>query len=408
MSTDVDLEELLRDELQHRAGQTTISATALTEIRARAAARPERRSRLARRRARLRLRSTGSTPLPRLRPSPAPAWRRPVAALAAAVALLTGGVIAVQRGLDEGDTNDAKVRLSPVQALPDHPPAIEGTLLGGIARSCSDICDLSTATLDLATRRSVEMRGEYPLRDGRRMGPRTDGWFAYDPETGEGVKVTEWAPSAVDVLTDGRIAAYETAGDFGSPARLVVVDADGDSTTVDLPEGFFADGLTAGPDGWLAVVGGEACCDTVRTRPDRDLVLVGPDGTATVVDLDEVLADMPLPAARGTLQPAWSTRGLMAISNEMVAPPFGHEGTPVEPWTVVLDPTTGERVADIDGWHALAWSPDGTGLMAAQPTGRQTTRLRLFSGPALEHHTDLGELDVPFVPWWWVSTELPA
>jgi hypothetical protein len=381
MSTDVDLERLLRDELLHRAGQTTTSATALTEIRARAAAHPAHAARPAR-----------------------PEWRRPVAALAAAVALLAGGVIAVQRGLDDG-TN---VPLPPVQALPDRPPAIEGTLLGGIARTCADFCESVTATLDLASRRSEEITGEYPLRDGRRLGPRNDGWYAYDPydpETGDGVKVTDRVPGAVDVLTDGRVAAYETAGDFGSPARLVVVDATGEQTTVDLPEGFLVDGLTAGPDGWLAVAGGEECCATSRTRPDRDLVLVGPDGTTTVVDLDEVLADMPLAAARGNLMPAWGPRGLIALTNGMAAPPappFGHEETAVESWTVVLDPTTGERVADIDGWHALAWSPDGTGLMAARPTGPETTRLRLYWGPALDHHTDLGEIDIPFAPWWWV------
>jgi hypothetical protein len=120
------------------------------------------------------------------------------------------------------------------------------------------------------------------------------------------------------------------------------------------------------------------------------------------VNIDDAVENMPLPVMVGDLTPTWSPRGLVAISANQAATIDG-DRSPTRSWTVVVDPTTGERLADIPGWHALAWSPDGTGLMAARRTGADTTGLRLFWGPALQDHTDLGELDLPFTPWWWVT-----
>jgi hypothetical protein len=253
-----DFEHTLRAELMRRAEQTTTSATALSDIGARAATHPEpgakRRS----------LR-------PRTRPSPAPhwetwSWRRPLVAVATAMMLLAMALVAVQWGAGER-ADDPDVRLPSVQPLPDRPPAIEGTLVGGVSSlPCGvEYCVDGSGIIDLASPEAVHRLTERPLRDGRQVASRSEGWWVTDPQTGEGVKLTNRYPIAVDVLTDGRVATYLRPYEDRTRAELVVVDPAGARTTHDLPEGFSPYGLAAGPEaGWSS----SAVSAAARTGPN--------------------------------------------------------------------------------------------------------------------------------------------
>lgn len=378
MTTDLrDLEHRLRSELEQRARTTRTSPSARDEILARTA-----------------------------RSRPRPSWRRPAVALVAAVTLLVAAVWVVSRG--EGDPAPP---VPPAQPLPDRPPAVEGTIVG-VARStsCSGDCVRAPATLDLTDLAGAHLLTDSPtgqssdhvLRDGRRVvseGPGA-GWAVVDPDTGRRIPLGQVRPESVDVLPDGRIVTLEAADHDDDPADLRIV-GDGGTTPTRLPDGFQPYAITTGPGGWVAVVGDDdGCC-----LDEPELVLVAPGGGMRRVDIGDAVDDVAWPVS-SSLSLSWSSRGLIVLSPAALE--FTGDRRPETPrnWAVVVDPATGEEVARLpDWWQGLAWSPDGSGLLAAQPVDDGSARLRVYWGPRLRHSRDLGVVDLPFATHWWLPPE---
>ena len=321
---------------------------------------------------------------------------RGTAALVAAVVVL---VVAVR--IIDGGTGPAPP-LPVVEPLPDRPPVVEGTVLGQMSAMCptgstDPDCSDGPAELDLRhpTEPHLVTRStgvDIPvLSDGRLV--RSEGALSVvDPTSGATVPVEARRGAPVAALPDGRLAVIDRRSHTGNPAQVRIIDADGTTATIRLPSDLDAHAVAAGPEGWIAVLGdGDRQCCLNRAQ----LVLVAPDGSMRRVDVRDAVADRD-PTMTG-LALSWSSRGLLAISGTRLAPPGSDR---LFDWTVVVDPTTAERVAVLDG-QGLAWSPDGSGLLTARRTSQSTADLRLFWGPGLRRHTDLGAMERSFTPYWW-------
>jgi hypothetical protein len=339
---------------------------------------------------------------------------RPAMALAAAVTLLvvTVGFVAVE--FVTGGAGDPVPPVPPALPLPDRPPPLEGTVIGRARSiSCTADCVDAPVQLDLAEPAAPRLLTDDPhrqtsdlvLRDGRRvtLDPDGAGSSVVDPQTGHRISLGPRHPLSLDVQPDGRIVTYGAAADEdgeGRPAELQIVGAGG-TTVRRLPDGFVPSAVTAGPEGWVAVVGDDReCC-----LNEAELVLVAPGGGTHRVDIDEALDDVA-PPMTSEVSMSWSSRGLVVISPAALE--FAGDRPPDMPrnWAVVVDPATGEEVARLpDWWQGLAWSPDGTGLLAARRVGDNRAQLRLYWGPGLERSRDLATLDLPFAPHWWLPPE---
>ncbi len=374
---DLALEDRLRRELARRATATPTSPTARADIHRRATAA-----------------AAASDP---------PRWRRPAAALAVMVVLVVAAVRVIDRGSDETQTPPV------VHPLPARPPTLAGGVLGAVMVPCTadqgtdPTCGGGPGSLDLARPDQVNLLARETalydtaspiLSDGRLVesDPGLDpGATVIDPASERSLRLEahdSTTPTAA--LPDGRVAIVH--GSATGPDRLDIVGEDGVESSIALPSDLNTAALAAGPEGWLAVLGdGDRECCLNRA----ELVLVAPGGALHRVGIRDAVADRD-PTMTGLVM-SWGSRGLIALSGTRLAPPGSDR---FFDWTVVVDPTTGERVAALDA-QGIAWAPDGTGLLASRRTGRTSSELTLFWGPGLRQETGVGPVPGEFTPYWW-------
>lgn len=186
------------------------------------------------------------------------------------------------------------------------------------------------------------------VRPRLRPHPDDGSWYA-QARGRHGVRVTGSFPLSVDVTTDGRVATFARPTPRGEPAELRLAGGDGGQETVALPVGFAPRALAAGPDRWVALVGDLAECCPSADHPA--LVLVPPRGEPRVVDVSEALPG-GIPTAPGRPMITWGATGQVAVSTDTL-PPAGGAASPPAVRTVVLDPTRGRLVAEIDGFRGV-------------------------------------------------------
>jgi hypothetical protein len=360
-----DLERRLHDELAGLAATTRTAPDALDRI-VRGAERSRRRSRV---------------PL--------------VVAAALAVALLVAAVV-VRAGEQAQPV---------VTQLPPEPPAVTGTVQAEVdtipcAGDCLDgafrfpAADPGAVDAAPTLGEPVLQHAEF-LADGRYFRSDGDRVVFADPATGAAVDLDlDWVYSA-EVLADGHVAVV--GGREDGPQGLADLDPDsGELTWRPVPSGFYPSAVAVGPDGSIALLGGGEgdCC---LSQPE--LVVVAPDGSTSSHELDDALGGRR-PFVDAEPEISWGPSGLVAVSTDSPMPFV--ENSPLEGWTVVVDPANGELVAALDGWQGLAWSPDGRGLMAAGRAGRRSSDVAVFWGPDLSSRIDVGRAPLPVVPRYWL------
>lgn len=377
----MDLESSLREELATRADATTTSPDGLAEIVA--------RSRDVTRR---------------------PTWRRPILAVVGAVAILGAAVTVATHDSEHrpvsGEQAPYAGPLPPVRPLPGRVPEAVGSVSGQVGTGCrgsEDCFGGSPARVDLSNLDSPEelpVTGNLELSDGRRFESTPTGgtapwgergmpeWWLVDPANGSRVSLGAGFLETATALADGRIAVVWAPITNDSTPELRIVDAQATSTQVDMPGGFRPDKITVGPEGWYAVLGTEdPCCEL-------QLLLVAPDGAQRRL----VLHGRDRLTAAGPVEISWGDAGFIAVSPQI--PDHWDEGDAAS-WVTIVDPHAGEVMATFDGWLGTAWSPDGTALLVAQPTGPDATRLALVWGPGFTERTDVGTVATTFTPHDW-------
>lgn len=201
----------------------------------------------------------------------------------------------------------------------------------------------------VVTREGGEIRigteGAPPMK----MSPFTDDRFVQDAAV---------SPDGIIAYTTTRPVAGDAA-----TARLHAYDPKtGDNTRPILADNRFLSRPSWGPGGRIAVFR-----QALRQNEVPEVTILEPDGTARHFALS------PPPLMGNVLNVAWGTSSLVAVSYDILDP------NPVLV-TVLLDPDTGmQRV--IRGYHALAWSPDGTTLLAQGESELALLREPDFSRP---------------------------
>ncbi|HEX9994048.1 MAG TPA: hypothetical protein VGB14_14065 [Acidimicrobiales bacterium] len=367
-----DLERRLHDELAGLAATTTTAPDALERI-------VERAGRARRRR------------------------RVPLLVATAAAAVLVVVAVAVARRPDDGARVTAE--------LPPAPPALVGTVTAAVLTNpCVGNCVAAAARFDVADPEDLELLG----RDGRwttepefgREGPDAlpdgrhlvvdDGGVTVvvDPATGDELFVGKVTVQSADLLADGRVVmvAIDRATDL---YRVGVVDPDGGGLVdLPIPDGLQPHAVAAGPGGSFAVLADrESCC-----LNEPALLVVDRDGTEHVHDLSDAL-DGRRNLVVGEPELSWGASGLLAVSQDLAEPYI--PSSPQRGWVVVVDPATGDRVAAIDGWQGVAWSPDGHGLLLARHLRPRSSEVAVFWGPGLAERIDLGVAPLPVLPRSW-------
>lgn len=200
----------------------------------------------------------------------------------------------------------------------------------------------------------------------------------------------------VSQLPSGPDLAAVAVGPSGEQATVVPVIEDGASsgeTTYDLQlggetviRGAVALSVpTFDPAGRLAVL--QAGPSTRHLFHDTDLVIF--DGITEVAR--QRVREIP---PSGVLSPrpalSWSSQGLVAISGGRMDSFQGASGDEALNTTLIVDPDTGTTVRTIEGWHGLAWSPDGTGLLLTRPVAPRTTEVAVAYGPSLASIQNIG------------------
>ena len=153
------------------------------------------------------------------------------------------------------------------------------------------------------------------------------------------------------VSPEGLIAYTTTRPVVGDAVtdRLHAYDPKTGDTRPILADNRFLSRPAWGPGGRLAVVR-----EALRQHEVPEVTIVEPDGTARHFALS------PPPLMGNVWNVAWGTSNLVAVSYDILDP------NPVLV-TVLLNPDTGKQRM-IRGYHALAWSPDGTTLLAQGET----------------------------------------
>lgn len=369
----VDLERRLHDELAGLAATTRTAPDALDRI-------VERAARVRRRR------------------------RVPLV-----VATALGAVLVVVAVATTRDPRAGRVTAQ----VPPGPPALTGTVIVAIdTNPCAGNCFTGHGRFDVAQPDVLEVlerdgawtttpeyghEGPDVLPDGRRLEEDDGGTtVVVDPETGDEQVLGSFTVQSADVLADGRIVVV--ARDTTTHAsRVAVVDAGGGGLTdYVLPDGVTANAVAAGPDGAFAVLAdarGECCLN----RPV--LLVADADGTSHVHDLSDALGIRRIPLI-GEPTMSWGPSGLLAVSSDLPEPYIA--GSPAGGWVVVVDPATGDRVAAIDGWQGVAWSPDGRGLLTARHVSPRVSQLAVRWGPGFDERVDVGATPLPVVPRSWL------
>lgn len=327
-----------------------------------------------------------------------------VAAAVLAAVLVLAGVVVARDGEGDGQRVTADI--------PPGPPTVTGTVVAAVETNpCVGNCLSGDVRFDLSDPGAVEVLG----RDGRWAEPveygreapdaLPDGRYldvdanattvVVDPASGEELMVGAVRVLSADVLKDGRVVIVAVDG-ISDRTRVGVVDPGG-AGLVDrtVPAGFRPYAVAGGPDGRLAVLGdSEECC---LNKPA--LLIVEPDGTEVVHDLSGPL-DGRRSLVLGDPELSWSAAGPIAVSMDLPEPYIA--GQAARGWTVVIDPGDGERIAAIDGWQGLAWSPDGRGLLVARRAGTRSSELAVLWGPELSERIDLGSVPLPVLPRFWL------
>lgn len=362
MST--DLERRLRDELTGLAATTRTAPGALDAIVERAGRAPRR----------------GKAPL--------------------VVAVATVVVLAVVALGSAGDDRAPRVTAD----IPPGPPEVTGTVLAEVYTvPCTGDCVDARARFPIIDPEQLEVlasdeRGDnysdgptsrHPLRDGRFFTSEGGGALLVDPADGSSMALGRGLVTSADVLPDGRVVFVKV--DDG--AEVAIADpAGGTVTRVRLPGDLSPSAVAVAPDGTMAVLGeGARCCN---------VVLFAPDGDVSFLDVAGALDRRGIVVIGDTAM-SWSVSGLLAISQDLPEPWTG-ASSPLQGWTVVIDPDDGERITAIDGWQGLAWSPDGRGLLVARRAGPRSSELAVYWGPELSERIDLGRVPLPVLPRFWL------
>jgi hypothetical protein len=334
-------------------------------------------------------------------------WRRPALALVTAVAVVAAAVVLVTRVGDRAPGTEQPAYsgpLPPVRQLTAGPPDAVGSVSGVDGTGCrgsEDCAGGQPARLDLSDLGSVEdlpWPDGFVLDDGRSLESTPTGgtapwgerampeWWLVDPANGTRLSLGPGFLETPTALPDGRIASVWTPLTDDGTLGVRIIDAEAQSTTVDLPEGFQPSRLAAGPEGWFAVLGTTAVCCPV------ELVLVGPEDAQRRL----VLPGRDGLDAGGGVVVTWGAAGYLAVSPQFPAHPDGDGPN----WLTIVDPRSG-TTSDLDGWLGTAWSPDGTALLAARPSGADASTLALLWGRGFTERTELSVAGAAFTPHDW-------
>lgn len=328
-----------------------------------------------------------ATILERATSQPAPAaWPRRV--LVGAVAAVAVSALALVLVAPNGNQESAELA-----GGTGAPPAIEGEIVGLVQdsdRCTSDVCPGSDV-----------MRLELPsLTFGRAttgariasvaVGP--DGGVLATTKDGSGlVEVGTASVMRLPLLPEPVAVAIGPAGEQATVHTVVEGGASSGPTTYDLRlDGELlitgAADLSApafDPAGRLAVL--QAFTSPRSRFHDAELVVF--DRVTEVarrriegVPPDGVLNERPVLS--------WSGAGLVAISRDRMDSFQGVSGNESLNTTLIVDPATGATVRTIEGWHGLAWSPDGTGLLLTRPVAPRTTEV------AVAYGSTMGSIDI--------------
>jgi hypothetical protein len=322
------------------------------------------------------------------------------AATALLVACLLGLALVATGGGDR--TEVAAGRLTD---LLRSPPAFAGSIVAGSPNVCDDsrpgYCPLDgIVRFDLVSPGNPEQihtRATDIFPDGRFVVYRDDfERVLIDPAAGSELPLGRGLQS-IKLLPDGRLLMLVREG-----ARHVLRTLDprsGHSEDRRVPSSMKDAGAVAvRPDGTIAVLG-------VKDGEPSALLLIRPDGKERRVKLGSGVrpgwrADHPW----GPLDLSFGASGLIAITPSDPQPPtHGPAHEPRPGWTQVVDPGTGERVALLEGWQGMAWSPDGRGLLVAQRTGNRESALAVWWGLSFQERIDGGRLPVVGVPYTWAD-----
>lgn len=324
---------------------------------------------------------------------------------------LVGGLLAfvpTLAGDEDGQDVAAGSRAPGAGRLPPEPPVLAGSVVANSdGQPCPGAC--SAARFEIASPDRVlhvdtgMWSAATVLPDGRFVVPEGSGGgsMLIDP-AGRSLPLGRDV-NGLDVLPDGRLVVLAT-DDAGARVLRKIDPVSGSAEDRSLPSWMTSTAaVAAAPDGAVAVLAtGDGCCDP------SDLFVVAADGK-------EHRHRLSLPEGRRQtlgFPPAmsWGASGLIAITGsrpQRLAVAY-YEGRraperddPHPGWTNVVDAATGELVASLDGWQGAAWSPDGTGLLAARRDGQGASRLAVWWGPGLARRIDAGRTPVPVVPRYW-------
>lgn len=278
------------------------------------------------------------------------------------------------------------------------PPTIAGDVLGLVQTSAKcnpDVCagsDVMRLALPSLTfeRLTTEARATSAALAG-------DGRILATSELGASHGLLEVGAEATTLLPSVPDLVAVAVGPGGEEATVVSVGGvSSGATTYDLRVGnqtvirgaVALSVPTFGPAGRLAVL--QARPSTRYLFHDAELVVF--DGITEVarhrvqgVPPDGVLSSRPALS--------WSSKGLVALSGGRMDPFQGTSGDEALNTTLIVDPDTGATVRRIEGWHGLAWSPDGTGLLLTRPVAPRTTEVAVAYGASLASMDMIGSAE---------------
>lgn len=176
--------------------------------------------------------------------------------------------------------------------------------------------------------------------------------------------------SDASVSADGLVAFTTSQSISGGAAtdRLHVYDPKAGTSRPVLADNRFLSRPAWGPGGRIAVYRNAG-----RSGEVPEITIVEPDGTARHI------AVRPPPSLGYVEHLLWGPSSPIAFSYNVGG---------LEPVTTLVDPGTGVQQV-FRGWHALAWSPDGTTLLVEKKTGDR--QLALAGGPKYDRLRKIGE-----------------
>lgn len=342
--------------------------------------------------------------------------RRQARGTGAATVLLAACVLGLAL-IATGGQERTEVAAGRLTDLLRSPPALAGSIVAGSPNLCDDsrpgYCPLDgLVRFDLVSPGNLEQihtRATNVLADGRFVVYRDNFELVLiDPAAGSERSLGRDL-QAIELLPDGRLLLLVRQG-----ARHVLRTLDPrsghseDRRLPSSPQGAAA--VAVGPDGTIAVLRAKG------TGPDlegvdldggepSELLLIRPDGKERHVKLGSGVRPGWRPNHPwGPLDLSFGASGLIAITPRSPQPPTnGLANEPHPGWTQVVDPGTGERVALLEGWQGMAWSPDGRGLLVAQRDGVRESVLAVWWGPSFVERIDAGRVPLAAVPYSWAT-----